>query len=55
MQQLFSKYFQNRLLKTSGKSVHSCESYGRITDNASNHVVAISFHGTLWFMGVFGF
>ena len=55
MQPLFLKYFQNRLLKTSGKSVHVCESYGRISVNASNHVVAFSFHGTLWFICVFGF
>ena len=41
IQQLFLKYFGNRLLNTSGKSVHLCESYGRIIDNASNHVLLI--------------
>ena len=50
MQQLFFKYFQNRQLKTSGQSVHLCESYGSITDNASNHMVAISFHDTIVFL-----
>ena len=52
MQQLIPKYSQNLPLKISGKSVYLCESYGRIVDNASNHMVAISFHDTLWFMGV---
>ena len=52
MQQSIPKYSQNHSLKISGKSVYLCESYGRIVDNASNHMVAISFHDTLWFMGV---
>ena len=52
MQQLFPKYSQNLLLKISGKSVYLCESYSRIVDNASNLMMAISFHDTLWLMGV---
>ena len=52
MQQLIPKYSQDLLLKISGKSVYLCESYSRIVDNASNLMMAISFHDTLWLMGV---
>ena len=51
MQQLFPKYSQNILLNISGKSVYLCESYGKIAGDASNDMMAISLHGTLWFMG----